>query len=170
MRFSSFRAAIGAITFAITSLNLWLGSIAAQTPRDGPQLRIQLSASNFRAGDPIPIRLTLVNQSPDSQYVASLPPQALVKLYVYNNSGDEVRPIPRTINTMIMRPPRAVPPGGKLTLRSREGEWLDLRDWGYDIRVPGKYTITTSPRSADGLRTDVAGGTKSTDLTITIEL
>jgi hypothetical protein len=174
MRFSSIGAAMWLVTSATTTVHVVFSNIAAAqvpgSPRgDGLQFRIQLSGSTFQAGDPIPIRLTLVNQSSEPQLIASVPPQALARLHVYTEAGKEVRPTPPLVNTMIMRPPRSLAPGGELTLRSKAGEWLDLREWGYDLRIPGKYTIT-SILPVGGPRAELNAKTvRSNEATFTIE-
>lgn len=174
MRRTSYAITCGQIASAVTYMHLSFAVIAAAqgsgAGRDvGLNFRIQASHSTVRRGEAIPIRVTIVNQSSQTQLIPALSPVALVALHVYNQDGKEIQPTPPELDMIVMRPPRTVDPGGELTLRTRKGEWLDLADWGYHLDTAGDYTVVAGPRlTKEPANTPSAQTTPSSGVRFTI--
>jgi hypothetical protein len=110
-------------------------------------LEIQMRRSTYRIGDSIDVRLTIRNLS--DRVLVSYPGWASYRttLQVIDSAGGAVAP---TLLGPLMvggvAPLNSLPPGGEEVLMSHRGDaWVNLRDWGYDLSRPGKYSIVGSP-------------------------
>jgi hypothetical protein len=135
-------------------------SLSAQ--QDGPtvgarvQLRIDTDRTSYRLGDSIMVRLILRNISDRPIHFQHGTYTGLVDLKVLDEAGCSVQP---TIPRLIARfggPLRTLPVDASLTLLHWKGpsrEWLNLRDWGYDLPAPGRYKIVGTS-SVGGAQSD----------------
>ncbi len=140
----------GSFVLAVV-LGLLASSLSAQTPSRGSardvSVRIETDRSAYRIGDSITVRLTLRNVSSHPVRFVDDPPKMLARLRVSDADRQEVEA------TYLSGAQRAsgsthrieLTPGEELTLRWLGREWLNLRDWGYDLRVPGRYAIVGIP-------------------------
>jgi uncharacterized protein (DUF58 family) len=136
-------------------LGVLASSLSAQTPNRGSardvSVRIETDRSAYRIGDSITVRLVLRNVSSHPVRFVDYPPNMLARLRVYDADGQEVEA------TYLSSTQRAsgsthrikLKPGEELTLHWLGREWLNLKDWGYDLRVPGKYSIVGIPGVGD---------------------
>jgi hypothetical protein len=121
-------------------------------------LKIESNRTTYRAGDAIEVRLTLRNGSAiPADYVAGAARQ-LAALRVLDDKGQEVK---RTVlpevfvgggSNISIAPEKHIRgytrlnPHAEVLLRTKSGqEWINLREWGYDLQVPGIYTIVGLP-------------------------
>lgn len=150
MRLSSAGESIsaGVIAFGLAFVGLAtdLGAqeSGGQIPR-GARLRIETSRSTYHSGDSIAVRLTLINPSSQPLKVLHLTPMAIASLVVMDAAGREIEPTAATAFHFSSGPPSILAPNSEVTIRGRGGEWVNLRDWGYDLRSPGEYTIVGTP-------------------------
>jgi hypothetical protein len=108
-------------------------------------LRIETNQAAYHVGDSIAVRLTLRNISASPVRFVADPPVVQARLQVYDGEGRLVEPtLPRPLQRSSGRPV-TLKAGGSMTLGSNDQAWLNLRDWGYDLRTPGRYTITGLP-------------------------
>jgi len=151
---------LNVIAAVIASLML-IDNAAAQRPDQGVpnvvNLRIETARSTVRGTDPITVRLTLVNHSSEKQVIASAPPTALAALHVYDEAGNEIKPTLPVATPIWSGRPLSVAPGAELVLRWAGREWLELRDWGFDLRAPGNYRISGDPVVGSVKMAQVAG-------------
>jgi hypothetical protein len=110
-------------------------------------LRIELQRSEFHRGDSIDVRVTLINNTDRTIPVPGTAAPNLVNLQVSDAAGLKLQSSFRP-GVFLMLSVQTLGPNGELTLYSAEGrEWINLRDWGYDVREAGTYTIAGSPRT-----------------------
>ncbi len=125
-------------------------------------LNIEARRATFQAGNPVEVRLTLTNQSDHEVRYFDVHPKYRTELRVYDAAGHAVALTlwqPSLLTTPCYGCPRILGPGETEILRDFEGnEWLDLKDWHYDLRGPGTYTIVGAPM--------VSGPTLTIDTTI----
>jgi hypothetical protein len=110
-------------------------------------LLIQTEQPTFRVGEPIRVRVSLVNTS--ERGIAFFPQGAEydTQLIVTKSDGQVIRPDgPRAAPWAISGMPHVVRPHQTQPLGWRDGEWLLLAGWGYQLRTPGQYTIVGLPR------------------------
>jgi hypothetical protein len=117
----------------------------ARSARD-VDLRIETNWPKYHGGDSITVRLSLRNVSSLPVGYVAQPPVDQARLRVYDASGREVqRALPPAAQDLASTRPITLGEGQISTLRWTQGEWLNLRDWGYDLHVPGRYTIVGIP-------------------------
>jgi hypothetical protein len=115
-----------------------------QSARD-VHLRIETDRLTYHVGDSIAVRLTLRNVSAAAVRYVSDPPVLQARLRVYDAEGRVVEPaLPLPLLHSSARPV-TLKAGESVTLSWQNQEWLNLRGWGYDLRVPGRYTIAGLP-------------------------
>jgi hypothetical protein len=107
------------------------------------ELDLELRQAEYKAGDPIEVRLTLRNKTDHMVLVPAVTHTTLAPLRVIDANGRELRPGPAGIIAEA-RGYAGIEAWQSVTLENDGGEWLDLRDWGYDVRTPGTYTVFTS--------------------------
>jgi hypothetical protein len=95
------------------------------------------------------VRLTLRNESDHPVRFESASATVQARLRVHDDAGRQVEP---TVPGVLGRgggPERTLKAGAEATLPFWKApplrEWLNLRDWGYDLRAPGQYTIVGIP-------------------------
>jgi hypothetical protein len=111
-------------------------------------MRIEVRQAVYRMGDSINIRVTLRNTSGDELTYAGLPASDLAQLVIHDPAGIKIKQniLSRSGAIGLLS---TLGPGAEITLRSEAGsEWINLRDWGYDVRAPGHYLIEGIPRVA----------------------
>jgi len=107
----------------------------------GVSLSIEVSRSTYRPGDSINLRLTLRNTSERPIPFLVVPAPALADLCVSDAAGQRVEPELAEAGALALSA-GLLKPGAELTLRSAKGEeWVNLRDWGYELRTSGTYII-----------------------------
>jgi hypothetical protein len=154
MTLEEMRVTRAAGTWVSTVVFLMLGSnLGAQGPAHDSardvHLRIQTDRPTYRVGDSIFVRLTLRNVSDHPVRFESASATVQARLRVYDDAGRQVEP---TVPGVVGRgggPNRTLNAGAEATLLSWKSpplrEWLNLQDWGYDLRAPGRYTIVGIP-------------------------
>lgn len=128
-------------------------SLSAQAPggrsaRD-VRLRIETNRQTYRVGDSITVRLTLLNASSDTvRFLAGIPVRQ-ARLRLCDAKGVEVKPVLNPASQdIVSRSILNLKPSGEMTMSWGGRAWLNLRDWGYDLRAPGRYTIVGIPAVA----------------------
>jgi uncharacterized protein (DUF58 family) len=119
----------------------------APDPRSGRDvhLRIETDRPTYRVGNSISVRLTLRNVSSHPVKFVDDSPAGLARLQVYDAAGQKVEPIFSRSQRSRSGRPVMLEAGKELILHWQNREWLNLRDWGYDLRAPGRYTIVGIP-------------------------
>lgn len=138
------------VVLTLSLLMLGAASLGAQEPsrRDARSvhLRIETDRPTSHIGDSIAVRLTLRNVSPSPVRFVTDPPVVQARLRVYNAEGRQVEPaFSRVLQRYPSTRPVTLEAGAAATLNWLGREWLNLRDWGYDLRSPGRYTIVGLP-------------------------
>jgi hypothetical protein len=154
MTLKEIRVTRAAGTCVSTVVFLMLGSsLGAQAParysaRD-VHLRIETDRPTYRVGDSIFVRLILRNVSDHPVRFERASATVEARLRVDDAAGHQVEP---TVPGVLGRgggPQRMLNAGAETTLLFWKApplrEWLNLRDWGYDLRAPGRYTIVGIP-------------------------
>ncbi len=159
MSYWLFRSIIAAssalLLFAVTS-----GVHVSHIPvRSGMILaRIESEKSVYLVGEPIMVRLTLINRSGRELFVWPSAPYAMSTLEVFNATGKPLRSTgsegeicpagcgghPYTIK-LSPRKPVVVEYDDRYSHWALR-EWADVRRWGYNIRQTGDYTLIASPK------------------------
>jgi hypothetical protein len=111
-------------------------------------LRLESSQLVYASGDSIKVRLTLRNTLAEEIRLHSSPLMGRAQIVVYDSTSSE---LPRGYalypwRTFSGPATRTLGPWREITFKGADGRyWTDLIDWGYDIRVPGRYTIVAVP-------------------------
>ncbi len=109
-------------------------------------LRIETDRRTYRFGDSIAVRVSLRNMSPTPVRFVTDPPVLQARLRVYDAGGARLEPaFPPVMQDIVSRRPMTLGAGQTIVLQWMGAEWLHLRDWGYDLRTPGRYTIVGLP-------------------------
>jgi uncharacterized protein (DUF58 family) len=137
-------------TFLLAVVFLMLASgLGAQAPgrRSGRDvhLRIETDRPTYHVGDSISVRLTLRNVSSHPVRFVDDSPAGLARLQVYDAAGHQVKPTFSRSQRSRSGRPVTLEAGREAILNWESREWLNLRDWGYDLRVPGRYAIVGVP-------------------------
>jgi hypothetical protein len=127
-------------------------SLGAQEPDPGGaagvQLRVETDQASYQVGDSIMVRLTLQNISDRPIRFQYGTYTGLVDLKVMDQAGRVIQPTVTRLGAKFSGPLRTLRAGGAMTLLHWKAppvrEWLNLRDWGYEIRTPGRYKIVGS--------------------------
>ncbi len=132
-------------------------------------LKIEVRRSTFRVGDSIDVRLTLHNTS--GHLVKYMSGFAIMnaQLRVFDAEGCRVETTLISRIILASNSLDSLAPNGTRTLRNEKGqEWVNLRDFAYDLREPGKYTIVGIPGTA-GPRLSPDSTVRSNRVNITIK-
>ncbi len=162
-----------AFVLTVAFLVLAAAGLGAQEPgrrsaRD-VHLGIETDRPTYHVGDSIAVRLTLRNVSSAPVRFVSDPPVVQARLRMYDADGSQVGPaFSHVVQDVVSRAPVTLEAGGAMTLRWMRQEWLNLRDWGYDLRVPGRYTIVGLPGVVGPELTPDYETVRSNQATITI--
>jgi hypothetical protein len=109
-------------------------------------LQIETERSEYHVGDIIRVRVTVHNTSGAAVEYVSQPPTSQARLRVLAADGHRLPAGPSgAAQDLPSTRPVTLPAGGHYALSWLGKEWLDLRDWGYDLRTPGQYTIVGVP-------------------------
>lgn len=164
------------LILVLLSLILPSGMRAQATPEQEPlrsardvDLNIEVQKSTYRVGDSIDVRVTLRNRSARTlRYYSGLGSQG-VALRVLDGEGRQIRPnLPQELVFGRLGPLDSLGPHGESIRVSKSGqEWVNLRDWKYDLRTPGTYTLVGFPVIA-GPRLTMDTTWRSKRVTITI--
>lgn len=146
-------------------------TMAVHSARD-VHLRIESEKAIYRVGDSIRVRLTFRNVSDHTIHYGAAPYDKQARLWVYDDAGRVVEPnIPSSVRGRIGGPERRLKAGAEFTLKSWQRprkEWLNLRDWGYDLSKPGRYRVVGVP-ALSGRYLTADGAVSSNEVTFTIE-
>lgn len=120
--------------------------------------RIETNKSVYHVGEPIMLRLTLINKSGHEIFFFPSAPYAISNLEVFNARG---KAVPSTGAQGEICPAGCgghpytikLDPGKPVIVEYNDRqshwalrEWADIRHWGYDIRQAGNYTLIASPK------------------------
>lgn len=109
-------------------------------------LKIEVGQSTYRVGDSINVRVTLRNSTGNPIAYTATGPTALAELRVFDAAGRPVEPtVIGPINFTHGWQQEIEAHGEKALYDNAKHEWMNLRDWGYDLRTPGTYTIVGFP-------------------------
>jgi hypothetical protein len=121
---------------------------AQKSGSDGaPTVRVEIETdkTHYRIGDSVMVRLTLHNTSSQPILFQNETYTGLVDLRVIDQAGHSVGPTVSPLGVRVSGPLRTFPAGESMTLlywrAPPQREWLNLRDWGFEIPKPGRYRI-----------------------------
>jgi hypothetical protein len=98
-------------------------------------IHLQSDKPTYKLGEPIALRVSIVNLT-DQTYVArNMDVTALSKLLILDVRGNPIGP-PAVRGSRFYMAGLDFPPGRTMNFR-----WTDLSQWGVDLTEPGKYTI-----------------------------
>jgi hypothetical protein len=124
-----------------------VGQTSAESDSSTLVLRIELNQSAYVPGDSIKVRLTVRNTLPDTVRVRNAPLVSQILLSVYNSAGQRLTPGSQTGGVFSGPPTRLLTPWAQASFMGSAGsQWIDIRDWGYNLHEPGRYTIAAMPR------------------------
>ena len=167
----AFRPRTLVLTVALLMLASSLGAqVPARRSARDAYVRIETDRPTYRVGDSITVRLTLRNVSNHQVRFVYDSPAELARLRVYAAAGHEVeRGSSRDLQRVRAGRPASLEAGKEATLNWQNREWLNLLDWGYDLRAPGRYTIVGIPAVAGPNLTPDFETVRSNRATFTIE-
>jgi hypothetical protein len=112
----------------------------------GVNLHIETDRPAYTVGDSVRVRVTLQNVTGASIEYVSQPPVAQARLRVLDAKGNKIPAEPsHAAQDLPSTRPVTLAPGAKHTIKWQGKEWLNLQDWGYELRTPGMYTIVGLP-------------------------
>jgi hypothetical protein len=141
--------AAGPLGLGAAELGAQESGAAGQAKRFAKDVHVLLEArqSGYRVGEPIAIRVSLVNTSDQRIAFFSSGTNYDVGLIVTGSDGQLVEatghmpPPPATSGAPAVLLARQTAPWGW-----REDDWMYLSDWGYELPDPGTYTIRALPQ------------------------
>jgi hypothetical protein len=105
-------------------------------------VKLESQRPTYKIGDPILLRITIRNTSGQVVRMLNGTHTNLASIRVLDAKGHEVKRARSAEIGGIGGPLLLLRPGATRILKAPNNEeWLSLRDWGYDIRVPGEYRI-----------------------------
>lgn len=120
------------------------------------QLHLEVQQATYKLGEPTRVRLTLRNTFNHPILIMDGSPSIIVPLHIFDAHGHEIKPA--AVGFMSTgRGLVPIAPNTEVTLKIHGQEWLDLRDFGYDLRTPGSYTIVRDPKQLTSEFTPNAG-------------
>ena len=145
---------------------------AAAESDSGPLvLRLESSGDTYAIGDSIRLRLTLRNTLAEAMTLRNGPLMGLVRLYVYDAAGTQLEQGISAWPYQFFSGPRtrSLGPWQQTTFKAADGgQWISLRDLGYNIRASGRYAIVGIPQP--GLVQNVPAETMNpARITVTIQ-
>jgi len=154
-------------TRCVTTLQLTLLSLVSQLmgqnadgrPAGAIHLSVQVEKSTYHLGDLIRVRVG----GTDASFLSS---PALVRLRVYDAVGQRVEPAKPHSLVMVDGSNSRLSAASRSKLH--DNAWVNLRDWGYDLRVPGRYSIVAFPMPSDRNLTLDFEKLRSNEVTFTI--
>jgi TonB family protein len=131
---------------------------AASTKSGIILVRIETNATEYKVGEPIWLRVALINKSSHELYLNGAPaPFQITDLTIVDARGHRLPSLPKpSKDSMIgnsgMEFRQPLPPGKPVYMWYNDPyshwalrEWADVRHWGYHIGQPGEYTLVASP-------------------------
>jgi hypothetical protein len=160
-------------SFVVILLSAATGAHAQEIARQGApgmHVRIETDRETYRVGEPISVQLTLQNRSAHKIEYVGGSPAGFADLVIHDASGRKVEPSLPPAWQIASGPFRTLMPQEEFRIGARgKGAWIDLKVWGYELRSPGKYTITRIPM-VGGPNTEPNSKTvRSNEVTVTIE-
>jgi hypothetical protein len=111
------------------------------------ELSIETRKTTFIVGDSIDVRVTMRNGADHAVQFASTSTYLAAPLRIVDGEGRDVK-LSMTFDPTSGGALKVLQPGQAMTFLSHAGsEWINLRDWGYDLKEPGSYAIL-GPREA----------------------
>jgi hypothetical protein len=110
-------------------------------------IRLESNKTVYRLGEPIELRVTLVNHTAQEYIIGMVPAWSLCRLSVRNEKGQALRPTLRNMYGVTGGDFTYVLPahGTVSPTFSAPGAWADIKYWLYDLDKPGTYVIVGSP-------------------------
>jgi hypothetical protein len=133
------------------------------------RLDIAADRATYRAGDPVSVRLQVLNTAGVPITFLRYPPWAEVRLTVTDGTG---RIVPRAKSPapiyMVSARKVTLPAGATRVSTWNNQEWFSLRMWGYVLPGPGRYTIVGAPDlSIVGASLDTTSRSNPVTITVT---
>ena len=145
-------------------------STAARPAADARSLRLAIATdrSTYRTTDSVSVRFRFLNDAQAPITFLRYPPWADVRLVVTDSAGRVVAPTKSPAPIYIVSSRKVTIPGGGAQVPTwNNQEWFSLRNWGYELTGPGRYTIVGLPvlSVVGGAR---GGSPQSNRVTITV--
>lgn len=140
------RGHFGVVALALLSA----ASVHAQGPPHasgrGIHLYIETDRAAYHVGDSVRVRVTIRNTTATAIEYVSQPPIVQARLRVLDAVGQQVpAESSQAAQDLGSTRPVTLGAGAQYAIRWRGQEWLNLEDWGYVLRTPGRYTIVGIP-------------------------
>jgi TonB family protein len=148
-------------------------------------VRIETNASEYKVGEPIWLRVALINKSSRALYLNGAPaPFQITDLTIVDARGHRLPSVPKPgrdstsgVSGVEFRQP--LPPGKPIYIwyddpysNGALREWAEIRHWGYHIGQLGEYTLVASPTlyvaRADGTEFRVSPSDHSNKIRIAV--
>jgi TonB family protein len=148
-------------------------------------IRIETNASDYKVGEPIWLRVALINKSSHELYLNGAPaPFQITDLTIVDARWHRLPSVPKPrkdsmsgVSGVEFRQP--LPPGKPVYIwyddpysNGALREWAEIRHWGYHIGQLGEYTLVASPTlyvaRADGTEFKASPADKSNKVRITV--
>lgn len=137
-------------------------------------IRLETNKQTYRAGELINVRIFITNVTDRAYNIVAWQPVALLPLTVRNNQGVQITPtvpgqIERIDSQTGFTPTYHLAPKATVAIG-----WIGIDKFGYALKQPGMYTITTSLHGVGGSATGsvesfgMSGEEKSNTATIQI--
>jgi hypothetical protein len=140
-------------------------------------VKLETNKQTYRASEPIDVRISITNVTARPYAIVARPPEDMLPLVVRDRHGVQVSPM---VSGHVGRievvhiesgsvPTNHLAPNATLTIG-----WMAIDKFGYALRQPGTYTITTSLYGVGGSTTrdlesfGMSGEEKSNAVTIRI--
>jgi hypothetical protein len=147
------RAIVGITISAACLADTYLlaGQASGESDSSALVLRLEVGQPAYDAGDTVRVRLSLRNTLSDTVKVRNGVLVDLIQLFVYDSAGQLLTPGSRNIPFFSGPPTWVLAPWAETSFKGSEGRvWSNLRDWGYELRLAGQYTIVAAPRLSIG--------------------
>lgn len=113
-------------------------------------IRLEFNKDVYHLGEPIEVRVTLINKTSRRYSIEWAPPYGICRLRVLNGQGNALTSkgswgYRSDMDTIELPPGKAVvvrypDPSGKGLL-----QWATIEHWGYSLNRPGYYSIAAAP-------------------------
>ena len=160
-------------------------AVRASTKSGIISVRIETNAGEYKVGEPIWLRVALINKSSHELYLNRAPaPVQISDLTIVDARVDLLPSVPKPgkdsmsgVSGVDFRQP--LPPGKPVYIwyddpysNGALREWAEIRHWGYHIGQLGEYTLVASPTlyvaRADGTEFKASPADKSNKVRITV--
>jgi len=139
---------IRVFALSVAVLSLGLGRAAADQPV-GKFLKVFIATdqATYHVGQPIKVQVTLQNISATDVVVRSYGPWYLVDLTITDQNGVALAS-PGRMGFKYLGGTFDIDAGQSRLLSWQNDTWTSLSWWGYDVHLPGTYTIVAYARAA----------------------